>query len=144
MTRTILPYAVFFVTVVALWLLIATAQRGRWLLYIVVPVMLVCAAGSWKAVDGMLGYATGDLSELEQPFFYITHLGEDPVWLLAVPQGAKEPRLYVITELSEAEQDGFAGASARGGVGVPIEGMYEEGEFVFHDFDAPVSVPKEG
>lgn len=144
MIRDLLPIAAVFVTVVALWLLISVAQKGRRLLYIVVPVMLAFAAGSWKAVDGMLGYATGDFSELEQPFFYITHIGAEPTFMLAVPQGADEPRLYAIPNLTEAEQEALTQAGERAKAGVPIEGTYSEGDFELHDLQAPVMRPKEG
>ncbi len=144
MTRQILPLAAVAVAVFLLWFSIRVAQKERIALYVVIPLLLAFAGGSGWAVNSLLGYATADLSDLEQPFFYIHHVGETPVWLLAVPAGAEEPRLYVIPELSEAERDGLTQAGARAGAGVPIEGTYSDGELELHDLQAPIMRPKEG
>jgi hypothetical protein len=144
MTREILPLAIVLVVIVTLWLLIRVSQWERKALWIVVPVMLAFAAYSWKAVDSLLGYATGDLSELSEPFTYIIHVGQEPVWLWAVPAGGSEPRAYVLTDLSEEEREGLTQAGARAAVGVPIEGTYSEGEFELHDLEGPIMRPKEG
>jgi hypothetical protein len=144
MIRTILPYAAFALAVFLLWLSIRVAQKERWLLYPVVPLLLLCAGGAGYAVNSFLGYATGDLSELEAPFTYLYHVGDQPTYLLAVPANAAEPRLYLIPELSEAEKEGFTEAGGRAGQGVPIEGTYSEGDFELHDLEGPVMRPKEG
>jgi hypothetical protein len=144
MIRTILPYAAFALAVFLLWLSIRVAQKERWLLYLVIPLLLACAAGANHAVNSLLGYATGDLSELSEPFTYLYHVGEEPVWLLAVPAGAMEPRLYLIPELSEAEKQGFTEGGSKASQGVPIEGTYSDGEFELHDLQAPIMRPKEG
>ncbi len=144
MTRTILPYAAFALAVFLLWLSIRVAQKERKALYLVIPLLLACAAGANHAVNSLIGYATGDLSELNEPFTYLYHVGEKPIWLLAVPAGATEPRLYVIPELSEAEKEGITEAGGKSAQGVPIEGSYSEGDFEFHDLQAPIMRPKEG
>jgi hypothetical protein len=144
MTRTILPYAAFGITVFLLWLSIRVAQKERKALYVFIPMLLFCAAGANHALNTLIGYATGDLSELEQPCTYLYHVGEEPVWLLAVPANGTEPRLYVIPELSESEREGFAEGGGKAAQGVPIEGSYSEGEFELHDLQAPVMRPKEG
>ena len=144
MTRTILPYTAFATAVITSWLLIRVAQWERKLLYAVIPVLLFVAASANHALNSLIGYPTGDLSELNEPFTYLYHVGDKPVWLLAVPAGAVEPRLYVIPELSEAEKEGFTEAGGKASQGVPIEGSYSEGDFELHDLQAPIMRPKEG
>jgi len=136
--------AAVLVSIFLIAVAIRTFQRERWALYIVIPALLAFAAGSGHAINAMLGYPTGDLSDLQYRFLYMHHSGEDPVFLLAVPEGANAPRLYRIPAhlLNEQSRRGFADAEAKAAKNVPVVGSFAEGEFVQHDIRADGLPPK--
>jgi hypothetical protein len=146
MTLQMLTLAALVVIVFMLWLAVRVFNRERPALYVLIPILLAFAIGSGWAVRSMLGYATTDISELREEFFYIHHLGDDPVWLLAVPAGATEPRLYAIPAdmLSPKERQGLAETGEKSNKGVPMVGRLTEGEMRLYQFDAPILAPKEG
>jgi hypothetical protein len=142
----ILLTIVAFVAVAALLIhAIRLWQRERILLYIFVPILLVGALLTGRAIDRLLGFPTGDLSDLSGEFFFVSVSGHDPVYLLAVPNGSPAPRLYAIPRdmLSEEEWDGLSQARAKAGKGVPQNGVLVEGELEMYDFDVPEMYQKD-
>ena len=144
MTLPILSLAAFVLAAFLLWLAIRSFQRERVVLYILIPIILIASLYTWHVINSLLGYATDDLSDLSERFLYISHVGQEPTFLLAVPQGAEEPRLYRIPSLSEEDRRRFGEASEKSKKGIPMIGTFAEGLWEMHQFEVDRILPKEG
>lgn len=141
---TLLVLASVLVAALLLAIAIRAFQRERPLLYLLIPVVMAFAAYSSTLIQSLLGYPTGQTADLAEPFIYIHHVGESPVYLLAIPQGADRPRLYEIDDdMSAGQRRSLVEISEKAKKGVPIRGRYAEGELVLHAFDAVRAMPKE-
>lgn len=145
MIETALTLAALLVVVFICWTAIRAWGRERLALYILIPALILFALGTKAGIDRLTGYATDDLSDLEAEFAYLHHSGHDPIFLLALPSGASEPRLYAIPRdmLSEQERRGLTAAGAKAAQGVPMLGTFSEGEARFYEFDVQRLAPKE-
>lgn len=124
---------------------IRTWGAERPLLYVLIPVLLIFSAYSGYAINEMRGYATYNLGQLENPFVYIAHTGKDPVFLLAIPQGADEPRLFAIPgdQLSEKDRRGLTESGAKTDKQIRMMGRFSEGEYQSYEYDVTNLPPKE-
>lgn len=119
-------------------------QREKPILYVLIPVILLFALSSGYAINELLGYATTNLRDLQKEFVYLAHAGQDPVYLLAVPQGSPEPRLYAIPrdQLSDQSRRGLNETGQKSKQGIHMLGRFQEGEFRSYRFDAERLPPK--
>lgn len=147
MTLPALTAAAFALAVFLIVLAIRTWQKERYLLYVATPLLLGFALATGIAIDRLLGYATNDLADLHAEFSFVAATGDDPFYLLAVPQGSVAPRLYAIPKsmLSEDERRQMAQAKAKSEKGVPEAGkLSAEGDLHLYDFDVAREIPKSG
>jgi hypothetical protein len=140
---TLFTLAFLVAAVFVSWVAIRTFQRERPLLFLLIPALLGMAAYSWAVVDASRGFPTRSLAELDAGFLYLWHGGENPVYLLAVPEGAAAPRLYETTEqMTEEARRGMAEAEESAKRNVPTRGRLHEGEWVFHSLNTEEERPK--
>ncbi len=105
------------------------------MLYVTIPIALSAALYAYSVVNLMLGYPTSDLRDLEQSFFYMGHWSASPTFLLVTPNGASQPRLYVLDNLSSESHDGLRISEKRAEDGEVVTGIFLEGEFMRHNID---------
>lgn len=119
-------------------------QREKPILYVLIPVILLFAVSTGYAINEMKGYATRNLSDLQKEFVYLGHWGDDPVFLLTIPQGAVEPRLYALPSdmLNEKSRQGLSESAAKTKQQVMMFGRFAEGEYQTYRFDAERLPPK--
>lgn len=139
-----LTFAAVIVAVFLLILAIRTFGRERPALWLLIPTLVAFALGSGHVVNAMMGYATSELSDLEKPFFYVSHSGAEPVFLLAVPSGSNRPRLYELPELTMEERQALHNAKMKAANGVAQMGNFSEGEMQIYDFRVDQIAPKQG
>ena len=125
-----LPIAALAVTTLLLFSLIYRAA-----LYLSIPAMLFFAAFAHEAVNQALGYPTHDISDLLKKHTYLAHWGTGPAFLVAIPEGALQPRLYYLEELPEEGEESLDEMKGRTAQGIAQEGQLTEGEFQRNDMD---------
>jgi hypothetical protein len=140
---TLFTLAFLVAAVFVSWVAIRTFQRERPLLFLLIPALLGMAAYSWAVVDASRGFPTRSVADLDGGFLYLWHGGENPVYLLAVPEGGAAPRLYETTDLmTEEARRGMAEAQESAKRNVPTRGRLREGEWEFHSLNTHEERPK--
>ena len=141
---TVFTLAFLALAVFVTWLAIRTFQRERPMLFVLIPALLGMAAYAWTVVDASRGFPTRSLAELDGGFLYLWHGGQNPAYLLAVPEGSDRPRLYETTEqMTEEAQRGLAEAEESAKRNIPTRGRFHEGEWVFHRLNTQEERPKD-
>lgn len=125
---------------IALTVLLLLSLVYRPTLYLTIPMALAASLYAYSAINLVLGFPTRDLRALEQPFLYMGHWSENPVFLLAVPSGAFQPRLYALDSLSSESGEWLAESEKRVGEGEVTRGIFNEGEFGQHNIDPVTSI----
>jgi len=130
--------------VLSLSFLLLLSLVYRPVMYVSIPAVLLAGLYAYSSMFLLMGYPTRDVAELEQPFRYLGHWAQDPTYLLAVPQGAIQPRLYIIEPLNEKSRRGVEASGERAEKGEVVRGRFHEGEYEQHNIDPVTDLGQKG